>query len=211
MASYIDAFLTYIARLPDALIYIFLGLSAFVENVFPPIPGDTITAFGAFLVGTGRLSFTGVYVSTCLGSLMGFMLLFRVGGLLGRRFLVERDYRFFKAADIVRAELWFQKYGYYLILLNRFLPGVRSAVSIVGGISRLKPLKVGIFALISICVWNVLWIGLGYALGNNWETVKARMAGLLAGYNLAVVMVFAVVILIFLIRKRLKRPKGEKQ
>ncbi|MBW2285980.1 MAG: hypothetical protein JRF65_15455, partial [Deltaproteobacteria bacterium] len=100
---------------------------------------------------------------------------------------------------------------YYLILLNRFLPGVRSAVSIVGGISRLKPLKVGIFALISICVWNVLWIGFGYALGNNWETVKARMAGLLAGYNLAVVMVFAVVILIFLIRKRLKRPKGEKQ
>ena len=44
-----DAFITYLNSLPDPLIYLALGVSAFVENVFPPIPGDTITAFGAFL------------------------------------------------------------------------------------------------------------------------------------------------------------------
>ena len=36
----------------DALLYLLLFLSAFIENVFPPAPGDTVTAFGAFLVGT---------------------------------------------------------------------------------------------------------------------------------------------------------------
>ncbi|MEE9419460.1 MAG: hypothetical protein V3W43_08280, partial [Desulfatiglandaceae bacterium] len=101
--SYLDSFLDFLNTLPDTLIYFLLGVSAFVENVFPPIPGDTITAFGAFLVGTKRLHFFGVYLSTVLGSLSGFMFLFWIGDLLGRRFFLERDYWFFKAQDIIKA------------------------------------------------------------------------------------------------------------
>jgi len=120
--SYLDSFLNLLNSLPNTLLYLLLGLSAFVENVFPPIPGDTITAFGAFLVATERLSFFGVYLSTTLGSLFGFMFLFWIGSLLGRRFFIEKDYRFFRAKDIIRAEEWFRKYGYFLILLNRRNP-----------------------------------------------------------------------------------------
>ena len=90
--------------MPDYLIYVLLGLSAFVENVFPPIPGDTITALGAFLEGNGKLDFFCVNISTTLGSLLGFMSLFWVGGSLGRRFFIEKDYRFFKAKDIIKVE-----------------------------------------------------------------------------------------------------------
>ena len=102
--SYLERFLDFLHSLPDLLVYILLGLSAYVENVFPPIPGDTITAFGAFLVGIGRLSFLGVYLSTTLGSLLGFLSLFALGRTLGRHFFVHRDYRFFRAGDIVRVE-----------------------------------------------------------------------------------------------------------
>ncbi|MBW2035267.1 MAG: hypothetical protein JRI94_17105, partial [Deltaproteobacteria bacterium] len=112
----LDGFLNFLNSLPDFLIYFFLGLSAFVENIFPPIPGDTITALGAFLVGTQRLHFLGVYFSTTIGSLFGFMFLFWIGSLLGKRFFVDRDYRFFKAEDIIRAEEWYRKYGYFLVL-----------------------------------------------------------------------------------------------
>ena len=66
--AFLDGFLDFLNSLPDGLIYLLLGVSAFVENVFPPVPGDTITAFGAFLVGTQRLSFFGVYLSTTAGS-----------------------------------------------------------------------------------------------------------------------------------------------
>ena len=168
-----------------------LGVSAFVENVFPPIPGDTITAFGAFLVGTQRLSFVGVYVATTLGSLIGFMFLFWVGGLLGRRFFIERDYRFFRARDIMRAEEWFQKYGYFLILMNRFFPGIRSVISIAGGISQLKILRVTLLALASALIWNLIWIALGYSVGTNWNIVKEKMAQILLNYNIAIVVVLA--------------------
>ena len=116
----LDSFLNFLNSLPDYLIYLLLGLSAFVENIFPPIPGDTVTAFGAILVGTQKINFLGVYLSTTIGSLFGFMSLFWIGTLLGRRFFLERDYRFFKARDIKRAEEWFRKFGYLIILLNRF-------------------------------------------------------------------------------------------
>ncbi len=207
---YLDRFLALLGSLPDALIYFFLGLSAFVENIFPPIPGDTITAFGAFLVGTGRLSFFGVYAATTLGSLAGFMSLFWVGGILGRRFFMEKDLWFFKARDIRRAEAWFRRYGYLLILLNRFFPGIRSVISIAGGISRLNPLTAAGLALLSAGIWNFLWIAAGFALGTHWDAVKARMAGLLVRYNMAVLAAACLVIGLLVVRKVLKRgPGGE--
>ncbi len=205
--SYLDRFLDSLNSLPDLLIYFLLGLSAFVENVFPPIPGDTITAFGAFLVGTERLHFFGVYISTTLGSLLGFMFLFWVGGVLGRRFFVERDFWFFKARDIMRAEAWFRKYGYLLILLNRFLPGIRSVISISGGISRLRTFKVALLALISCGVWNLIWIAVGYMLGSNWETVKDRMAYIMVRYNLAIFVLFGLVVLFFVLKRLVKRAR----
>ena len=199
----LDSFLDFLNSLPDYMIYLLLGLSAFVENIFPPIPGDTVTAFGAFLVGTQRLNFFGVYLSTTLGSVLGFMSLFWIGTLLGRRFFVEKDYRFFKAKDIIKAEEWFRRFGYLIILLNRFFPGVRSAISIAGGISKLKTLRVTFLALISCAVWNLIWIAVGYMLGTNWETVRDRMAHVMGRYNLVVFIIIGLIVL-FLVLKGLR-------
>ncbi len=198
-------FLNLIDLLPVYYIYLLLGMSAFVENVFPPIPGDTITAFGAFLVGTKKLNFLGVYLSTTLGSLSGFMFLFWIGSLLGRRFFIRRDYRFFKAKDIRRAEEWFRRYGYYLILLNRFLPGIRSVISISGGISKLRVLKVTFLALISSCAWNLIWIFLGYEMGTNWDVVREKIEQIMVRYNYIILALVGLVILFFYIRKKIKR------
>jgi membrane protein DedA with SNARE-associated domain len=199
--TYLDRFLSFLDSLPDSLIYFLLGLSAFVENVFPPAPGDTITAFGAFLVGTNRLQFPAMFISTTLGSLAGFMFLFWIGNLLGRRYFIERDFWYFKAEDIIRAEEWFRKYGYLLILLNRFFPGIRSVISIAGGISKLKILKVTVLALISCSVWNLIWISMGYSLGTNWETAKDKMEGIMAGYNVVFLGLLGILILFLIFRR----------
>ena len=200
--SYTETFLNYLHSLPDALIYLLLGLSAYVENIFPPIPGDTITAFGAFLVGIGRLDFFGVYICTTLGSLLGFMTLFWVGLYLGRRFFVEKDYRFFKAKDIIKAEAWYRKHGYLLVAFNRFLPGIRSVISLAGGISRLRVTGVALLALLSCAVWNLIWILMGYMLGTNWDVFEARITAILTRYNIIVLVVFVLVIIFFVVRKK---------
>jgi len=208
--SYLDYFLNSLNSLPDFLIYFFLGLSAFVENVFPPIPGDTITAFGAFLVGTQRLHFMGVYSSTTLGSLAGFMFLFWIGGLLGRRFFIAKDYWFFKAEDIIKAEEWYRKHGYFLVLLNRFFPGIRSVISIAGGISKLRTFKVAWLALISAGVWNLIWITFGYMLGNNRETARDKMSYFLTRYNYASLILLGLVVVCVLVKMMMKKSKSKR-
>ncbi len=205
--NFLDDFLDLLNSFPDYLIYIALGVSAFIENVFPPIPGDTITAFGAFLVGAKRLNFLGVFLSTSLGSILGFMSLFWIGNILGKRYFIRRDYRFFKARDIIKAEAWFQKYGYLIILFNRFLPGMRSVISLAGGISRLKTWKVMLLALISACLWNLIWISLGYTLGNNWETMRDKMGYFMTRYNFIILVILALGVLFLVIKGRGKKNK----
>ena len=200
-----DRFLKFLDSLPDLLIYLLLGLSAFMENVFPPAPGDTITAFGAFLVATNRLDFIPVLVATVLGSLGGFMFLFWVGSLLGRRYFIERDFWYFKAEDIRKAEAWFRTYGYILILINRFLPGIRSVISIVSGISGLRVLKVSLLALVSACLWNLIWIGMGYFLGSNWEAARDRFEAIMTTYSFAILGFLGIGILFFGIRRWIKK------
>ena len=207
--DYFDQFLNFLSTLPAWLVYIFLGISAFVENIFPPIPGDTITVFGAFLVGVGKVGFAGVYVSTTLGSLAGFMTLFWVGMKLGHSYFTERDHWFFKAEDIVRAENWFRKYGYLLIFLNRFLPGIRSVISISGGISRLKADKTALLALISCAIWNLIWIIVGYSIGSNWEEIKQTMGRIMSRYNTVVLILAGAVIIGLIVRSYVKRMRSD--
>lgn len=207
----LDNLLHIINTLPEPLIYISLGVSAFVENVFPPVPGDTITAFGAFLVGTKRLSFTGVYLSTTLGSIAGFMTLFWLGRIIGRRFFIERDFWIFKARDITRVEEWFKKFGYLLILLNRFLPGIRSVISISGGFSGLNGFASLLLALLSASIWNLIWIYLGYSLGNNWDIIKEEIAGLMVRYNLSILAIAAFILFLFILIRFIKKLMGEEK
>ena len=201
----IEKFLNELRSLPDLLIYILLGLSAFLENVVPPIPGDTITAFGAFLVGVGKLSFAGVYISTTVGSLLGFMCLFWLGGVLGRHFFIQRDYRFLRAKDIIKAEEWFGRYGYFLILFNRFMPGIRSAVALASGITRFRTLPVAALAFLSCAAWNLIWIFMGHTLGTHWETVNQKMGEFLARYNAAVIVLLVLVVFFFIFKRLFRR------
>ena len=203
-----ETFLNTLNALPDYLIYFSLALSAYVENIFPPIPGDTITAFGAFLVGTGKLNFFGVYLSTTVGSLMGFLSLFWLGGYLGRHFFIEKDYRFFKAKDILKAEAWFSRYGYFLIAMNRFLPGVRSAVSLSAGITRLKASSVAPLAFLSCALWNLIWILMGHTLGTHWEIVESKFTLIMKRYNLTMAILIALILFFWFLGKRIRKKTG---
>lgn len=202
--------LEYLHQLPDYLIYISLGLSAFLENIFPPLPGDTIVLFGSFLVGIGRLSFLGAYLSTTAGSLVGFISIFFLGRYLGRRFFIERDYRFIKADDIIKAENWYRQYGYTIIVINRFIPGIRSVIALAGGISGLDSLKVTILALISGGLWNFIWTILGYSLGSNWDTFQADVTKIIWKYNITLLIILGVAILLLSFRWYFKKKKNEK-
>lgn len=183
--------------------YTLLFFSAFVENIFPPIPGDTVIIFGAYLVGRNILNFWGVYISTTLGSLLGFMGIFAIAYWLEWKVIEKYQPKWVAKTHIDKVEDWFNKYGYWVILFNRFLTGVRSVISLVAGLSKMKIMRVLIYAFISCAVWNGGMIYLGAIVGRNLEMIIE----LLKLYNRVVLIILFGTIFIYLIYRNLKKKK----
>ena len=176
--------------------YLVLFISAFVENVLPPIPGDTVTILGAYLVGTGALNFWGVYIATTAGSILGFMSIYGLAFWVEWKIIEKYQPRWLSRTKIDKVEIWFHEYGYWIILFNRFLSGARSVISIVAGLSKMQVIPVFILALISCAVWNGGLISLGSVVGSNWDEIVS----FLKLYNRTVIIAIIAVLIIFIIR-----------
>ncbi len=183
--------------------YLVLFVSAFIENTFPPIPGDTVTVLGAYLIVHGGLNFWGVYISTTTGSILGFFTMYLIGLKFGRPFIKSKlAARWFNERRIRKTEQWFARYGYWVIAANRFLSGTRSVISLFAGFFHLRPIYVLLLASLSAVVWNGLLITAGYMLGVNWNSIMT----IIRNYN-RVVIVITVLVAIYIIYRRSQRKK----
>jgi membrane protein DedA with SNARE-associated domain len=172
--DYLNQFMQF-AQDNSYLAYTMLFVSAFVENIFPPVPGDTVTLIGAYLVGTGHLNYLGVLVSTTAGSVVGFMALFLIAFWLEWKVVERYNFKWIQRTHIDRVQAWFQKYGYRVILANRFLSGVRSVISITAGLSKLKISVVFLLSFLSALIWNGLIISAGAFIGDNWQDIESYL------------------------------------
>jgi membrane protein DedA with SNARE-associated domain len=202
----LESLTSYVASLSPAWFYAALALCAFVENVVPPIPGDTVTVFAAYVVGRTQQGFLGVFVSTTLGSAAGFMTLYALGRRIPKDYFVRRDFRLLPASSFLAAERWFQRHGYWMVLANRFLSGIRSVISIVCGLYRLPWPRVLGLSLLGCAAWNLLMIYAGYLLGANWMAIER----ILGDYS-RLMFVLAVLLVgawAFRKRRRMQRSPG---
>jgi len=195
----LDSITEYFASLSAGWFYVALFLSAYIENVVPPVPGDTVTVFAAYIVGRTQERFLGVFISTTLGSVAGFMTLYVLGRLIHPEYFVRKNFRLFPASQFKKAGRWYSRWGYWIILLNRFLSGIRSVISVVAGIYRLSWLRVLILTTISCLVWNGLLIWAGYALGANWRVIEE----IFAQYNRILLIGASLLLVGWLIRNRI--------
>jgi len=174
-----------LGSLSPAWAYLALGASAFLENVVPPVPGDTVVVFSAYLVGRGSLSWLPVYVATCLGGTAGFLLMYYLGRSRGRGLLKGRAGRLFSPERLARVEVWLARYGVWLILANRFLSGVRSVIALGAGIGGMGWRPVAAMGLLSMAVWNAGLLFAGSLVGRNWDQVAAALAQYNRGVTVA--------------------------
>jgi len=194
----LESLTRYIGSLSPATFYLALFVSAYIENIFPPVPGDTVTVFAAYIAGRSQRNFAGVLVSTTLGSVAGFMTYYVVGRLIHPEYFVRKDYRFLPAASFESAWRWFQRWGYWIVLLNRFFSGIRSVISIVCGMCRLPWFKVLMLSALGSTIWNGLLIWAAYLLGANWKAIDR----ILVQYNRVLLAVLAVALVLWLVRKK---------
>ena len=185
-------------------IYVTLFLFAFVENVFPPSPSDLVVVIGGSLVSTGVISFIPTLLLTTIGSAVGFMILFYFGSTVDRKVVHSGKYKYIPVDAIEKVELWFKKYGYYVIIANRFLPGTRSVISFLAGMSMMDAKKTIFLAAISAFVWNAIIIYLGYFFGNNVSVVDKY----LSTYSNIAIAITVVVVIIFVVKFYLNRKNN---
>lgn len=186
--------LTKISELSPLWIYLTIFFFAFIENLFPPSPSDMVIVVGGSLVGASNLHFVPVLVFATGGSLVGFLTAFAIGWQLDKRFLHAGKIKFLTLESIEKVESAFRKYGYYLIVANRFLPGTRAVISFFAGMSRLNVHYTVLLSAASALLWNTILISLGMIFGENIQKVDQ----FLSTYN-QVVIAFTVIVIIFLI------------
>lgn len=166
-----------ILQIMDKFGYFGIAFLIAIENVFPPIPSEVILTFGGFMTPNTNMTITGVIIVSTIGSVIGAIILY----LLGRLLTKERLYKLvdgrigkilrFKKQDIDKSEEWFSKKGKSTVLFCRFIPIVRSLISIPAGMTKMEFSLFLIYTIIGSAIWNSVLTYLGFAAGNAWESV----------------------------------------
>jgi membrane protein DedA with SNARE-associated domain len=160
----------------------YLGVAALValENLFPPIPSEVVLPLAGFVAATGEASFLGMVAAATVGSLVGALVLYGIAAAIGPvrlRRLVNRYGGWFRVdeSDLDRTEAWFDRRASVAVLVCRCIPLIRSLISIPAGFRRMPLFPFILFTVLGSLVWNVLLIGAGYLLGEQWERVEAPL------------------------------------
>lgn len=194
--------LAWLSGLPPAALYAALALVSAAENIFPPLPADTVVAFGAFLAARGQATLVGAFLATWLGNVAGALLVYMLGRRYGAQYAHRWMSRFGGVANEARLQSMYARRGILALFLSRFIPGLRALVPPFAGALRVPPLR----ATLAIAVASAIWYGvvtvIAYRVGSDWATLQARLreAGATAALIAGALVILAVAW--YLIRRR---------
>ena len=172
-----DGILEWLESLPVAALYACLALIAAIENIFPPVPADTVVAFGSFLAARGHGTALGAFLSTWIGNVAGAMLMYAVGRHFGADWLEARMARRGGSEMTARMQSMYGRYGLLAIFMSRFLPGVRALVPPFAGALRVPPIRAAAMIAIASAIWYGTVTLVAYNLGENWDQATATLGG----------------------------------
>ncbi|MFA7289025.1 MAG: DedA family protein [Melioribacteraceae bacterium] len=189
------------------IVYLILFGFAFIENLFPPSPSDVVVVVGSTILAHSPTGFIPLLLITSLGSSLGFIVMYLIGDYLGLKLIRANKIKFITQELLQKADRWFNKYGYSIIIVNRFLPGTRAVVSFFSGLHQLRMLPTFLLASLSSLLWYVLLVFLGMKLGQNIDKIDYY----LHTYSNVAYLVIGVFLIIiayrFLIKKKKKKSE----
>ncbi|MCM3400966.1 DedA family protein [Cytobacillus oceanisediminis] len=198
---------SWITSIMEQFGYIGIFLLITVENLFPPIPSEVILTFGGFMTTHTSLSVFGVVVASTIGSVAGAMVLYGIGLLIDINRIekiIDKWGHILRLSkkDVHKANEWFTKYGVWTVFFCRFIPLIRSLISLPAGMAHMN---FGVFLVLTTLgtlIWNVVLVNIGAAVGGSWETIVGYM-DIYSNIVYAVIALLLLVFVILFIRKRL--------
>jgi membrane protein DedA with SNARE-associated domain len=200
--------LAWLAALPDPLLYGAILMAAFAENVFPPLPADTVIALGAFVAARGNGTMFGVWAATMLGNIGGAMLMYGLGHRFGLPWLIRRFPAMVSAESAHRFSEQFRKQGMLAVVISRFLPGVRALVPPMAGALGIGAARSAVAMSLASGIWYGVVCVLAFRAGANAELLLATIARQQRTLGLiALGLVVVAVSLVLWRRQRRRQPK----
>ncbi|XXL53303.1 DedA family protein [Mammaliicoccus lentus] len=186
--------------------YFGIALLILVENVFPPIPSEVILTFGGFMTTKSELSIFGVVVASTIGSVGGAVILYWIGRILNVERLeriIEKWGKYLRLTkeDVRKADAWFDKYGPWTVFFCRFIPLIRSLISIPAGMSGMNQWLFLVLTTLGTLIWNLVLVLVGAKVGNNWHQIVNYM-DVYSNIMYAVIAVSAVIFIIWFIKRK---------
>ena len=191
----LETFIHLLSEVPWYWVLAIAFFIAFLENIFPPAPSDTILVFTGTLIGLGNVGFIPLIIFSTAGSVAGFALMFWLGDKFGKAIIDSNKFKFINQKTLLKPEEWFRRHGYFLIVANRFLSGTRAVISFFAGITHLPYKKTFLLSGVSALLWNAILLILGYYFGRNWELADYYMSlygNILAPFVVVIILVIAV-------------------
>ena len=175
-----------------------VALLAWLEYVFPPVPGDSTMLLACFLAGTGSLPMSATVLTCFGGSVLGALTAYALGARLGRSYFFLRSA--WAREELDRLERGLRRFGPRLLLLNRFVPGIRGVFLYGAGIGRLPLRPVAVYSTLSNALWVALIAWAGTSLGSSWDEVQVAFRRYVWAIGIATVLYIAV----RLVRRRMR-------
>lgn len=183
-----------------------------IENVFPPIPSELILTFSGFITTSTDLTILGVIIWATLGSIVGALILYYIGKLLNKETLIKivtskyGKWLRVKPEDIESADKWFDNKGNITVLFCRFIPIVRSLISIPAGMSGMSIPKFLAYTTIGSLIWNTALICVGAFAGDK-KDIILKIIDKFSYVILAILIVAFIVFVIWYYKKNSKKTK----
>lgn len=197
-----DGLLDQLTALPSVVLYAIMTIAGAVENVFPPVPADSIVALGSWLAARGKGSVLWAFLGTWLGNVGGAAAMYAVGRTHGVTWMHRHFPALANGSGEARLRAFYARYGILALLLSRFIPGVRALVPPVAGAMHVPAVAaIGAIALAS-AVWYGFISYVAFNAGAEWEALQHLIArsGMWAAVVAAGVMLL--VVLAWLLRRR---------
>jgi membrane protein DedA with SNARE-associated domain len=175
-----------------------------LENFGVPAPGETVLIAGAVYAATGRLSIVLVALLGFLGAVAGDNVGFAIGRFGGRR-IVERFGRhvLLTPQRLQRATGFFERHGGKVVVVARFVEGLRQANGIIAGIIGMRWPRFVTFNATGAALWVAVWTSVGYLSGKHIDTINND-----AGRYEAYLAIAATALVIADVARRIRRSRA---
>ncbi|MEE8061562.1 MAG: alpha/beta fold hydrolase, partial [Gemmatimonadales bacterium] len=170
-----------------AVVLVLIALATLVSE-------DLATISAGLMVARGSITFLQGSLAALIGIFIGDLLLFMAGRLLGAPALERAPLKWFvRPADVERSRIWFRQRGPVLVLLSRFIPGMRLPTSLAAGALRMPLATFALWFLMAAMLWTPALVGISMVFGQELSRILGPNAPAVWPWLLGVALLLVVV------------------